>query len=82
MIKTNSSRVVEAAADYIDSLRSQGTSKISLETFNGEQCSGTISQQEVHRYNPLKVILTIINSITKKEESFDLSDIASIEPMM
>ncbi len=79
MIKTNSSRVVEAAADYIESLYLQGKS-ILLQTFNGQVCTGIISQQEVVKYNPLTVMLTIVENDTQEEQVFDLSDVVVIQP--
>jgi hypothetical protein len=79
MIKTNSSRAVEAAADYIESLYQQGKS-ILLQTFNGQVCTGTISQQEVIKYNPLTVMLTIVENDTQEEQVFDLSDVVVIQP--
>jgi hypothetical protein len=80
-MKTNSSRVIEAAADYIDSLCQQGKRIVQLNTFSGEQCVGTISQQEVHRYNPLKIMLTLITKGTGEHQSFDLSEVSNIEPV-
>lgn len=79
MIKTNSSRVVEAAADYIESLYHQGKS-ILLQTFSGQVCTGTIRQQEVVKYAPLTVMLTVLESETQQEHTFDLSDVVIIQP--
>jgi hypothetical protein len=81
MIKTNSSKAIEAAASYIDSLCSQGNDSVLLQTFSGEHFTGTISAQEVHRYNPLKVFLTLINKNTQEEQTFDLGDVALIQPV-
>ncbi|HSY75674.1 MAG TPA: hypothetical protein VK890_02390 [Bacteroidia bacterium] len=81
MIKTNSSRAVEAAAAYIDSLYQQGKNLVLLHTFSGEQCLGTICQQEVERYNPLRVIITLVSDGTDEQQSFDLSDVVSIQPV-
>ena len=78
-MKTNSSRAVEAAAHYIDSLYQQGKS-ILLQTFDGQTCFGTICQQEVIRYNPLVVNLTIMDNGTQEQQTFDLSDVVSIQP--
>lgn len=79
MLKTNSSKVVEAAADYVESLYQQGKS-ILLQTFNGQICTGIIRQQEVIRYNPLTVSLTVLETDTQEEHTFDLSDVVVIQP--
>jgi hypothetical protein len=80
MIKTNSSRAIEAAASYVDTLCSEGNNNVTLQTFSGELCTGTISEQRVHRYNPLTVYLTLVEKGTEEEQTFDLGDVAIILP--
>jgi hypothetical protein len=80
-MKTNSKRSVDAAANYIDSLYNEGKHSIFLQTFDGEQYQGTILEQEVHQYAPLKVFITLIDHITSEYLSFDLSDVAIIQPV-
>jgi len=82
MIKTNSDRVIEAAAAYIESLCDEGKNSVLVQTFSGEFCQGTIRQQEIQRYNPLKVFLTLIDRNTKTEQTFDLGDVALIQPIV
>ncbi|MGP8216153.1 MAG: hypothetical protein ACLQQ4_11350 [Bacteroidia bacterium] len=79
-MKTNSSRAIEAAAHYIDSLYQQGKNAILLHTFSGEICSGKIAEQDI-QYNPLKVTLTLISDSTAEYHTFDLSEVASIQPL-
>ena len=81
-MKTNTEKSVEAAANYIDSLCNEGKNTVVLQTFSGEHCEGTIHQQEVHRYAPLKVFITLIDNITKEYLSFDLSEVAVIHPVI
>jgi hypothetical protein len=78
-MKNNSERVVEAAASYIDSLYQQGKNSVQLYTFSGEQCEGTIHQQEIS-YNPLRVLITLINKKTAERQTFDLSEVSNIQP--
>jgi hypothetical protein len=80
-MKTNSSRVIEAAADYIETLFRQGKRIVTLNTFSGEEYVGTICQPEVHRYSPLKIMLTLIPKGGEEHQTFDLSDISHIEPV-
>lgn len=78
-MRSNTSRAVEAAASYIDSLYRQGKSVL-LQTFSGELCSGTIYEQEI-MYNPLRVTITMIDEGTAEKQTFDLEDVAVIQPM-
>ncbi|HXP49321.1 MAG TPA: hypothetical protein VN922_05170 [Bacteroidia bacterium] len=77
-MRSNSKRVVEAAANYIDSLYQEGK-RILLHTFDGQTCLGTIREQEI-QYFPLKVTLTVIDDSTQEHQTFDLCDIVSIQP--
>jgi hypothetical protein len=79
-MRSNSRRVIEAAADYIESLYREGKNLISLQTFSGEHCSGKILEQDIQPF-PLKVVVTVIDSITNEHQSFDLSEVATIQPL-
>jgi len=79
-MRSNPSRVVVAAADYVESLFHEGKRLISLQTFSGEHCSGTIVEQDIQPF-PLKVVLTVLNSITNEQQTFDLSEVANIQPL-